>query len=79
VRLGAVAAATLAALPDTPELQEDDRGFVAAHPVTPGCGHGPTIRRMRRLVERYREECGIDSLIVHLAIADAYAGCLAAE
>src|SRR5947207_599407 len=50
VRLGAEAAAKLAALPDTPELAADDRAFVTAHPLVSDCVRGPTVRRMRRLV-----------------------------
>jgi hypothetical protein len=77
VRLGAEAAAALAALPDTPELAAGDRLFVAAHPLAADRVRGPTVRQLRRLVARYRDECDIDRLISHLAIADAYANCLA--
>ena len=79
VRLGAEAAARLAALPDTPELAEDDRAFVAAHPIASDCVRGPTIRQVRSLLARYRQECGIDRLIMHLGLADAYARCLAGD
>ncbi len=76
VRLGAEAAARLAAIPDTPELQIADQVFVAAHPPAPGCVRGPTIRRMQALIARYRDECDIDRLIFQLEIADAHARCL---
>ena len=79
VRLGAEAAATLAELHETPQLAADDRAFIAAHPIGPDAARGATIRRMRLLVARYREECGIDRVIDRLAFADAYARCLAQQ
>ena len=71
VRLGAETAAKLAALPDTPKLAADHQGFIAAHPVAPDCERGPTVRQMRRLVERYRRDCSIDSAFLDLEIAEA--------
>ncbi len=75
-RLGAEAAAALAVIPDTPQLAAGDRAFVALYPLDSGKLGGPIVGQMRRLVERYREECGIDRLILHLTIAEAYASCL---
>ena len=76
VRLGAEAAAALAEIPDTPQLAAGDRAFVALYPLDTGKLGGPIVGQMRRLVERYRDECGIDRLILHLTIAEAYASCL---
>jgi len=76
MRLGAEAAATLAMIPDTPQLAAADRAFVALYPLDAGKLRGPVVRQMRRLVERYRDESDIDRLILHLTIADAYARCL---
>src|SRR6266849_3448497 len=73
VRLGAEAAAALAEIPDTPQLAAGDRAFVALYPLDSGKLGGPIVGQMRRLVERYRDECGIDRLILHLTIAEAYA------
>ncbi len=77
VRLGAEAAAELAMIPDLPELAAGDRAFLAAHPLDADGMCGPIVRQMRGLVERYRRECNIDRLIMHLEIADAFARCLA--
>jgi hypothetical protein len=77
VRLGDNAAAELAMIPDMPELAAGDRVFLATHPLDADSIRGPLVRQMRRLVERYRRECNIDGLIMHLEIADAYASCLA--
>jgi hypothetical protein len=77
VRLGAEAAAELAMIPDLPELAAGDRVFLAAHPLAADGMRGRIVRQMRRLVERYRRECNIDGLIMHLEIADAFARCLA--
>ncbi len=76
VRLGAEAAAALAAIPDTPQLATTDRAFVALYPLETGKLGDPVVRRMRALVARYREECQIDRLLLYLTIADAYARCL---
>ena len=76
VRLGAEAAAALAAIPDTPQLAAADRAFVARYPLDAGKLRGPVVRQIRLLVERYRDECGIERLILHLTLADAYARCL---
>ncbi|HEV8679182.1 MAG TPA: hypothetical protein VGQ90_07390 [Stellaceae bacterium] len=35
--------------------------------------HGPLVRRMARLVARYREECDIDRQFLALTLAEAYA------
>ena len=77
MRLGAEAAARLAAIRDTAELQTADQVFVAAHPPVSGCVRGPTVRRMQALIARYRGEFGIDRLIFQLELADAPARCLA--
>ena len=77
VRLGNEAATELAAIPDTPVLQADDRVFVAPRPLAPDCAGGPIVRQMRRLVERYRQECNIEGAGIALTIAAAYARCLA--
>ena len=76
VRLGAEAAAALAAIPDTPQLAAADRAFVARYPLDAGKLRGPVVRQMRLLVERYREECQIDRLVLYLTLAQAYARCL---
>ncbi len=62
LRLGQEAAAELAAIPDTPELQALDRAFEAAYPSPHGNPPPPIARRMLRLIERYRRECGLDRL-----------------
>ena len=77
VRLGAEAAAELAALPDTPELEADDRAFIVAHRPAANKQPSPAVRQMHRLVERYRDEGGIEAAILELTIAEAYARCLA--
>lgn len=79
VRLGAEAEEELARLPDTPRLRAADRAFVAAHPLAAGSLGGPIVRRMRRLIERYRKECGIDRLHAQLAFAEAYRRVVARE
>jgi len=76
MRLGVEAAAELAAIPDTPQLAAGDRAFVALHPLETSELGGPIVRQMRRLVERYREECKIDRVILYLTIAEAYARCV---
>ncbi len=77
VRLGAEAAAELAAIPDTPELQAGDCVFVAEHPLAAYSVRRPMVRQMHRLVERYRVERGIDTAAIELTIAEAYARCFA--
>jgi len=76
MRLGAEAAAELAMIPDTPQLAAADRAFVALHPLETGELGSPIVHQMRLLVQRHRDECGIDRLILHLTLADAYARCL---
>jgi len=78
-RLGAEAAARLAAIPDTPALRKADRAFLAAYPLTAARRRSPLVRRLRRLLVRYREECGIDRLDLDLALAEAFARCTAEE
>ena len=68
VRLGAEAAALLAAIPDTAELRARDRAFLALHPLAANRTPSPLVRRLRRLIARYRAECGIDRLDLDLAI-----------
>jgi len=77
VRLGVEAAAELAAIPDTQALKASDRVFTAAHPLAADRRRGPIVRQMQRLIERYRQECDIDRLILHVEIAAAYARCVA--
>jgi hypothetical protein len=77
VRLDEEAAAELAAIPDTAELAALDRAFTAGHPIAAATLPGPIVQQMHRLVARYRDECGIDRLIIELEIAEAYANCLA--
>lgn len=62
LRLGEEAAAELATIPDTPELQAHDHALAAACPPVPGSARPPIARRMLRLIERYRRECGLDRL-----------------
>ena len=70
VRLGAEAAALLAAIPDTAELRARDRAFLALHPLAANRPPSPLVRRLRRLIAHYRAECGIDRLDLELAIGE---------
>ncbi len=70
IRLGEEAGAELAEIPDTPALRRSDGVLGAAL-------RGPLVRRLQRLVARYRDECNSDSAIIELTIAEAYARCIA--
>lgn len=61
-RLGAEAAAALAAIPDTRHLRALDEAFAAAYPRACAGAPVPLAQRMLRLLERYRRECGFDGL-----------------
>jgi hypothetical protein len=78
IRLGEEAAARLAALPDTPELRALDRKCPALTPPGGRLASGRIAQQMRRLVERYRDEAGIDRLALEAALFAAYAGAVAA-
>src|SRR5439155_5612317 len=70
--LGNQAAAQLRAIPDSAALRRHDRAFAAWHPAA-ARPRGPLVRRMAQLVERYRDQCGIDRLRLQMALAKAYA------
>lgn len=72
IALGTEAAALLRSIPDSPSLRRNDRAVVAAHPEA-GRPRGPLVRRMARLVARYREECDIDGQDVLMTLAAAFA------